>query len=291
MERLKGVTGFISILGVDHRLEVFKRYNHVMRVAKLTECLCDRFPIDDVNEAMMVAYLHDINRLPFAHNLEKHIDFDQSSNLEKYCKYFSLNIPQEIITSTIAVLNKEIDGPQSSRVVYTADSAIGFIEDPILAIVTLDVPFHFIPPEIISFLGFEQEILISNINRLKSWYVKNFDKFLEYFNEFVLEGAINFVSKHSKGNKLLIELNEFTELRRILKEDFLRTQVFPINNERISHGSLLAKDIGIPYLQLLASRCDDPIMHLLTMTDQDLLTAAINKNIISDPSPYYPSLP
>lgn len=291
MERLKGITGFISILGNDHRLEVFKRYNHVMRVAQLTKYLCDKFPQYDDNEAMLVTYLHDINRLPFAHNLEKHIGFDQPTNLGKYCRFFSLNIPQKIITSTIAVLNKEVDGPSSSRIVYTADAALGFIEDPILAIVTLDVPPHFIPPEVVSFLGFEQETLLTGITRLKSYYVQNFDTFLERFNTFVIKWTIDFINRHSTANKLLTELSAFTEFRRILKEEFLRKQVFPINNERISHGSRLAEEVGIPYLHLLASRCDDPIMTLLTMTDQDLLTAAINENIINDPSPYYPSLP
>ncbi len=291
MERLKGITGFISILGNDHRLEVFKRYNHVMRVAKLTKYLCSKFPQYDDHEAMLVTYLHDINRLPFAHNLEKHIGFDQSANLEKYCRYFSLEIPQKIITSTIAVLKKEVDGPPSSRIVYTADAALGFIEDPILAIVTLDVPPNFIPPEVVSYLGFQQETLLPDIARLKTYYVQKTDAFLERFNTFVVKRAIDFINRHSTGNKLLIELADFTEIRRILREEFLNKQVFPINNERISHGSRLAEEVGIPYLRLLASRCDDPVINLLTMTDQDLLTAAMNENIINDPSPYYPSLP
>jgi len=291
MERLKGITGFISILGNDPRIEVFKRYHHVMRAAQLTEYLCERFTGYDIDEALLVTYLHDINRLPFAHNFEKRIGFDQAANLELFCEHFSLDVPIKTIFATKAVLNKEVDGPPSSKIVYSADAALGFIEDPLLAIITLDVPPHFIPAEILAYLNFQKESLLPELSQLKYAYSNNIDAFMTQLNELIVRRAIDFIEKHSQVNKLFIELPNFPLYRKLLKEDFLRSRVFPINNEQVCHGSRLAEEIGIPYLNLLASRCDDPILHLLSMTDKDLLEAAIEENIINDPTPYYPSLP
>ena len=291
MERLKGITGFISILGNDPRIEVFKRYYHVMRVAQVTEYLCKRFTGYDIDEALLVAHLHDINRLPFAHNFEKHIGFDQAANLELFCEHFSLDIPIKTIIATKAVLYKKVDGPPSSKIVYAADAAIGFIEDTLLAIITLDVPTHFIPAKILAYLNSKEESLLPKLSKLKHMYLNNINQFMAQLDELIVSHTVDFIENHSQGNKLFIELPDFPVYRKLLKEDFLRSKVFPINNEQICHGSRLAEDIGTPYLNLLASIYDDPILHLLSMTDKDLLEAAIKENIIDDPTPYFPSLP
>lgn len=290
-DRLRGITGFISILGDDPRLEVFKRSYHVMRVAKVAEWLCEQNRKYDMNEALFVAYFHDINRLPFAHNLEKQIGFNQANNLEEFFTYFHVDIPKGIIDAIKAALNRDNNGPQAGRLVYAADSVTGFIEDPLLAITTLNVPVQFIPSNVLSFLGFDiDKEFLGKIIRFKNMFNNNPDEFVTNFNGLIFNYAVSFLNRHGTNSKLYTELPTFGEMRALLKEHFLRKRVYPINNELVSHGSKLANEVAIPYMQVLAKKGIDPIMRLLQMTDQELLSAAFNENVIDDPSKYYPTL-
>ncbi len=287
--RLKGITGFISILGDDKRISLYNRFDHVQRVVFLVEKLCKDRLCDCVHEAILVAHLHDINRLPFAHNLEKAINYSQSSYLVKYCEMCGIILTQDILESTINVMEKEIHGSEVGKLVYSADAALGFVEDTIFSYIALNMHWSAIPDDIITAVGFDESIK-RKLDILKQSNQSYDENTKDRINALIINCTLIFMSRHSP-NQFLVESKYFQELRALFIEKFMRKQVFPINNEQVSHGSRLANEIGIPYINLLKDRNIDPYEVLLTMTDQQLLSAALSEKLISNPQRYYPSLP
>jgi hypothetical protein len=53
LRRLEGITGFVSILGDDPRVQVFRRSYHVHRVVWFTDWLCQKFPDADREQAIL----------------------------------------------------------------------------------------------------------------------------------------------------------------------------------------------------------------------------------------------
>lgn len=155
LERLRGVTGLISILGPDPRVHAFNRYDHVMRVARLTSWFCDRFGSVDRKTALIIALSHDLNRLPFAHNLEKHIGFDQAANIESYLANHECSLTSLVVLSIKDTLYKNLKGNRLSRLVYAADAVAGFIEDPLLFLTALGFEKTLIPQTVCEELGFD----------------------------------------------------------------------------------------------------------------------------------------
>ena len=130
LDRLAGLTGFVSVLGPDPRVRVFNRLDHVRRVVGFTAWLCDRRLDLDRDASMLVAWCHDLNRLPFAHNLEKLIAFDQAADFPHFVRRSGLDLSIATINATVGVICK--DGTHHSpivRVVYAADAVAGFIEN------------------------------------------------------------------------------------------------------------------------------------------------------------------
>ncbi|KWT89408.1 HD domain protein [Candidatus Magnetominusculus xianensis] len=285
LERQKGITGFISILGDDYRVKTFCRYNHILRVVNLTKWLLTMFPKRDPHKSLFIAYFHDINRLPFAHNVEKIIQFNQSNNIHKYLQLCKDHIPDDYIADLQSVIEKKTHSSPESQIVYAADATEGFIEDPLFAITTLGVSADFLPQIVSNYLGFDNDreefqYLVTYLSKL---YTDNPDIFTIEFGDIVFKYASTFINKFNQNEKLFIEMPEFPEIRTALKDNFLQKLVFPINNEIVSQGKRIAKEIAIPFIEYLIDKNYDPITMLMEMTDQELLNQAVQLGL----TPYH----
>lgn len=293
LERLKGITGFISILGNDPHIKVFCRYNHVQRVVRLTGWLITLFPERNSYKSLFLAYFHDINRLPFAHNLEEKIEFNQSENLRSYLQSCKDNIPDDYVLDLESVISRKVQSSPEAQLVYAADAAEGFIEDTLFAITTLGISTDCLPHQIASRLGFNvNEIDFKNdLLYLNKLFIENPDNYSIIFGDVVFKHASEFIKKFNGNKPLFIETPEFPELRNMIKENFLKKIIFPINNEKISQGKRIVTEIAIPYIEYLKREKVDPFEKLLKMTDQEVLDHAVQLGLTSSvPQEYWPKL-
>ena len=294
LARMRGITGFVSVLGDDPRVDVFRRSHHIERVVWLAVRQCERMPQIDRDEALLIALSHDVNRLPFAHNLEKRLGFDQAENLESYLEARGVVLPNGTVTAMKKTIAKDLSGPPAAQLAYSADAVCGLVEDPLLAVTTLGVPLSDIPRDVAEALclpvdddGFRQRL--AALTRLF-----HFDpaSYTGAFDRLVMEQSAAFLARHGvRDGELFVERPEFPEIRTVLKDEFLRRQVFPVNNERVSQGGRLAREVGLPLIDALRSEGRDPIDALLDMTDQEALAAADERGLIERPSDYHPQLP
>ncbi len=291
LDRLKGITGFISILGNDRRAEVFNRYDHVNRVVRLLKWYIHVLKDIDIKKCVFLGLFHDINRLPFAHNLEKEINFSQAETIHNYMALFEINIDNSYYIDFKSFFNKELHGSIESRITYLIDAVEGFIEDPLFAFITLGVDHKSISQEILLILGFEDTAKLEQcIKRLKELYNNDIAQFRKEFDGVVFEYAKEFIIKHKKDNYKIFTDDDFINIRNKIKKELMINQIFPINNEAVSKGSDLAKKIGIPYIEYLKSKNKDVFTTLFKQTDKDLLKATVSEGIITDEKIYYPNL-
>jgi len=289
LERLKGITGFISILGNDQRITAFNRYDHVGRVVRLLKWYIHDLENLDLKKCALLGLFHDINRLPFAHNLEKALGFSQAETIRDYMTLFDANL-DDYYGDFAAFFNKNLDVSVESRIVYLIDSVDGFMEDPLFALATLNMDYNAIPKDILSILGFDDEAMLKrDIARLSALYNRDIDMFREEFGDMVFEYAKAFIKKHQSDKYKIFDKATFLSLRKKIKDELLVGQIFPINNEIVSKGSKLASEIGKPYIEYLKSNNQDAYATLFKQTDSDLLKQAASIKIIKEED-YYPNL-
>ena len=92
--RLAGVTGFLSTIhdALDDRASVFNRYFHVRRVVwtALWIALANhRIGRTNKERVVWLAWAHDLNRWPFAHNSERGVypqlaPFNQNNDIRRF---------------------------------------------------------------------------------------------------------------------------------------------------------------------------------------------------------------
>ena len=285
LERLKGITGFISIIGDDNRINAFNRYDHVCRVVRLLKWYINDLKDLDLRKCAFLGLFHDINRLPFAHNIENAINFSQAETLRKYMNLFDTVIDETYYDDFNSFFNRELNGSKESRIVYIIDSVQGFIEDALFALTALNAP---IPEDVISLLGFDEKVILAqDIARLKKVFNKReINIFNVEFGDIAFEYSKKFIKKYNK-NKIFDD-NEFINIRNKIKNEFLIKQIFPINNETVSKGQKLSSEIGIPYIEYIRKTNQDIYSILFKQTDRDLLKDAVSKKIITNEREYYP---
>lgn len=293
LNRLAGITGFISILGPDPRVWVFNRYQHVIRVSQITLWLCDQFHQINRSEALLLALSHDLNRLPFAHNLEKHIGFDQASYIHSYFLERELLFPKRIIDTIVDLLNRNTRGALVSRLVYAADSAAGFIEDSLFMITAFEFDLELIPEPVREKLGFvwDDKVFAAQIRNLSNLFkTGKVGEFISRFNNLAISYAIRFARNNNQDEKLFVDTPQFLALRNQIKEEFLRKVIYPRNNENICQGKRLAQEVAIPFIEVLQAEQKDPIRILSDMTDENLLNASYQRGLIKSMEQYYPRI-
>lgn len=293
LDRLKGITGFISIIGNNSKVRVFNRYYHIVRVYRLLNWYIGDLDGIDRKKCAFIGLFHDINRLPFAHNFEKHIDFSQADTLPYFMSLFNVRIEDSYYSEFSAFFNKKMDFSIESRIAFLIDIVEGFIEDPLFTFTTLGLNYKDVSDEIMSILGFDDYSKLDLlINKLNGLYNKDLIQFMKEFDDIVFDYAKAFINKYQNDKYTIFDDDIFLLLKDKIRNQFIVKQIFPINNEQVSNGKYLSENLAIPYLQYLNDNNIEPFKVLFTQTDNELLEAAIDYGIIKeeDKINFFPNL-
>jgi hypothetical protein len=313
IRRLRGITGFVTTLHAsgDPRPLAFARYFHVQRVVRVTEWLLSRMEhvgaAPDRTAVLWLAWAHDLNRWPFAHNSEKGF-FDQARDVARYMFESGIKLPRRhfrsheeerrwkdgVLHDLEGIISKRIYGLSAAgRLVLLADIIAGFIEDPLLAITGLDLSPRLIPETVRQALAmpldneeFRQEL--GALNRLL-FRDRDVKEFVLGFDAVFRRCVRRFAAQYDIGEADPLEEKWFGELRGLLKEGFLKHVLFPYNNEKVAHGSLLTDELVKALLGVLGDRTDTTLTEI---DEEGMLELAVKHGIIDDgtQSRYFPDL-
>ncbi len=301
LQRQRGITGFVTVAGLekDPRSAVFGRFHHIDRVTQIAQWQAEK-PTDqgkgiDIDRVLRLAALHDINRLPFAHNAERAVGFNQASNMRPYLERHGIALAEAEVKDLEAILAKDVGAMSpEARIAFAADTADGYIEDPLLAITALGVSAEFVLEEVASRLGLDFTTLASRLTQLRALYeAKKPEEYTPAFNLLVFELATAFLTANNQGIKVFVEIEGYGETKRLLREGFMNKQVFPINNKVASKQDELQRDVAVPLFNVLKRElgsAEETHFQMLEWTDQQMLEEAKERGIIEDAAEYYPLL-
>jgi hypothetical protein len=311
IKRLRGITGFVTTLHApsDPRPLAFARYFHVQRVVRVAEWLWSLMDgagtAPDRTAVLWLAWAHDLNRWPFAHNSEKG-HFDQARDVFRYMSHIEFPMRQfrdeneercwkdEALHDLAGIISKRIYGLSAAgKLVLLADIIAGFIEDPLLAITGLGLSPHLIPQAVREALAmplddeqFRREL--GALNRLLSGE-RDVKEFVTGFDAIFRRCVRRFAGRHGIGEANPLEEKWFGELRSLVKEGFLKRVLFPYNNEKVAHGSLLTDELVKPLLGVLGGQKDTTLTEI---DEAGMLELAVKHGVIEDgtQSRYFPDL-
>jgi hypothetical protein len=313
IRRLYGITGFVTTLhpADDLRPLAFARYFHVRRVAWVAEWLQSRMKeVDaavDFSSVPWLAWAHDLNRWPFAHNSERGV-FDQATDIERYLSAAGICFRRGHLSygsdegswqpGTLAdlegIIAKRIDGLSAAgRLVLLADIISGFIEDPLLAITGLDLSPRLIPDTAREalVLPLDDKEFNSELGALNSllYTERDVKKFMLGFDAIFRHCIRAFAERYRLGEANPLDEDWFGDLRKLLKDGFLRQVLFPYNNEKVAHGRLLNSELVEPLLKVLGRQA---AATLTKIGEADTVRLAVRHGIIGEEEQgqYYPDL-
>lgn len=255
IQRLHHITGFITTYGhtSDPRLSVFARFWHVKRVVATADRLSGLTASLDRARVERLAWLHDLNRWPFAHNSEKGL-FDQASNVKDYFRGWQAEFAAQDLDDLVGIHLKDPSSiSPEARIVLFADSLTGVIEDPLFAVCGLNVHPRIIPDSVSDMIGFSllEGPWISGCREMTREFhsverpsVESFQKqFHEIFGALITRFLdVHRIKKLDEGQYALFAI------AKTVKETFMRPVIFPLNNEKVCHSSWLRQEVMPWYL-------------------------------------------
>ncbi|WP_156081325.1 HD domain-containing protein [Amycolatopsis vancoresmycina] len=279
--RLRDITGFITVYphGGDQRTRAFSRYDHVARVTSLALSMANYRGVDR-QEVLLLSWLHDINRWPFAHNSERG-NFDQAHDI---ARFIAGRLPDRTVEQAVGVANKDIallNDP--AQIVLLADIVTGFIEDTLFTITGLNLTPSDLPTEALDLMRLpvgdatfleELQYLHNSLNR-----DRDIPRYTQNFNSLVFRSAHRFLADHSFWNESVLQNERFWNIRRFLRDELLREHIFPLNNEKVCHGQLIRETLIAPLLDNLGRSASE---HLTQWTEVDIFTYCLQHNLASD---------
>jgi len=235
----------------------------------------------DRDYIVWLAWAHDLNRWPFAHNSEKGI-FDQASDFPRYMKDAGIKVPDKWLTETQDIIDKKHESLNSeARIVLLADMITGFIEDPIWLTGILNITPEVIPKEVYEYLCIllEEENFLNELLDLHSHFRPKLDvvQFVEEFDKLFIEITRRFITTRNLARLSTLANPEFENNRYQIKEKFMRKVIFPYNNEKISQGARLQSELIRPMLDKLKS---EAASHLTKITDEEFVQEAIDYSVL-----------
>jgi hypothetical protein len=287
VQRLRKITGFLTTLHSpnDRRPLFFSRYYHVRRVSWTAHWLMKQRinarHIVDKQRANWLVWAHDLNRWPFAHNSEKNEKrpFNQAADIPRYFSKHGITASPDLLAELSGILDEQAQRLSvEGRIVLLADMVSGFLEDPLMAIIGLDLRPEIVPQDIAEVLllpienpAFQDRLLRLNkrlhIERDGGAAVAQFDAL---FQECVTRFLIAYQLRENDD----LGTNWFEELHKLVKDRFLRPQLFPYNNEKVGHGSLINEKLIIPL--------EDQFIEMLTEWDEpEFIEFAVEKGMIT----------
>ncbi|GAA4572158.1 hypothetical protein [Planotetraspora kaengkrachanensis] len=253
--RLRHITGFVTTFGEeqDPRVKVFARLWHVQRVTSLARQLATDSDSVDLDRIIGLAWMHDLNRWPFAHNIERG-SFDQAANVADY--FEGLGLPGRDISDLGGIHRKDLLSlSPEARVVLFADALTGIVEDLLFAVTGLNVHPRLIPDDIDALLGYalKKDPLLSECRALTEQFhdarFPDVELYCAGFNSLFQELVQRFLSHHHVYD-IEQDYPGVFDIARMVKETFTRPVIFPINNERVCRSSWLRHKVLPWYFQM-----------------------------------------
>ncbi len=240
-----------------------------------------------------LAWAHDLNRWPFAHNSEKGT-YNQAEDLPRYFAESGLSATAGQIFELQAIIDKTHEHLSlEGRIVLLADIIAGFIEDPLWAIIGLDLIPEIVPQDVASVLRIplselDFRLRLRSLNNLL-FTTRSPEPFITMFDELFQERALSYVEYARIAENLPLGHERFESDRQLVKDTFMRKRLFPYNNEKVSHGSLLKTKLVQP---LIASLPGNINAIFTTIDEVELLTLAVKIGVIdhSDSSLFFPCI-
>lgn len=272
--RLRGVTGFVTVLpDTDARTAAFNRFSHVERVMEVTRRITVGCPEPVQQRALEVAFLHDLARLPFAHNLEKSRGFNQAYASASFYTD-AVGADSTMITDLTAFHDRDwANMSQGASAALTADMVSGLIEDPLLLVTGLRVDPGFIPEQVMHDLclplASEDRSQLAEISSVLH-NEQDVARFEDAFNVLFNRTVDRLVEQMSMSGDLASAARTITGRH---KEPFLRNKIFPLNNELVSHGALLAE-----VTRIHLERNPDAEARLSYVTDAEMASGIVGES-------------
>jgi hypothetical protein len=256
--RLRNITGFVTTYGEDNdiRLQVFARIWHVLRVVRLARSVAGHRAVEvDLSRVRLLAWLHDLNRWPFAHNSERGF-FDQAANTRGYLAHLDgVRLTAQDRSDVEAIQRKETaELSHEADCVLTADAIAGVIEDPLLLVCGLRVSPDQLGRDVVPAYGFD---LAAAPWRERTWRLAALMRgprsgaavglFTAGIRALFAEQAEIFMQNHLARHRNL-ELKRVIDTVVTIKEKCIRPIVFPINNELVCRASWLRTAVMPWYL-------------------------------------------
>ncbi|MEV0648951.1 HD domain-containing protein [Phytomonospora sp. NPDC050363] len=272
LDRLGNITGFVTVYGQEHdpRTRVFAREGHVRRVAGVAARLSVLAGDVDAEQVRILAWIHDLNRWPFAHNSEKG-RFDQVANIGAY---FALapGIGRGQVQDLRAIHRKDAStASDEGRVVLLADTLTGMVEDLLLVVAGLNVHPRIITPEVEKLLSLSLRAggRLAALRRLTG-LLHGRERRVELFEvEFdqVFGSLIQDFLREKGVDSLWPAYGELIAVPKLVKETFTRPVVFPLNNDRVCHSGWLRGSVVPWYL----NRTPDAAERLLRIDERQFV--------------------
>lgn len=285
-DRMHGITGFVTNLCPrhDNRPQVFSRYFHVRRVAWTADLLFRLRADPSLNPDLVrwYSWAHDLNRWPFAHNSEKGL-FDQAADLPDYFSNAGVTVPDYHMNQLKDIVDKECDSlAPEAEIVLLADMITGFVEDPIWLIATLNVSPEIVPTKVADILCIpvhEWETIIQ-FRRIAEAFQPSLgvDDFMLVFDREFHSIMKRFTAIQNLGSDGVLYSDWFQEWRHLIKGEFLRTVIFPYNNERISSGQVIKDRLILPLLEKIGASASRMLTEL---TDQSCFLNAVERSVVT----------
>lgn len=279
--RLRAITGFVTVHpnGGDRRTLAFSRYDHVLRVASLATSISDErdSPRDEV---LLLSWLHDINRWPFAHNAEQG-RFDPADNLERFA---AGRLAADTVRQAADIGRKRVANlSPAARAVLLADIVTGYFEDTFFAITGLNLSPSELPNEALDLLRIPigDDAFLEDLQYLYLLLNKELDvaRYTREFNSIVFRCSKVFLRDHEFLALDPLEDERFWEIRATLREEYMERQIFPLNNDKVCHGVMLREAVVDPALSRLGPIAED---RLMVWTEPDLISYALHEGLVAE---------
>jgi hypothetical protein len=203
----------------------------------------------DMTAVGRLVWLHDLNRWPFAHNSEKGF-YDQSTEVVTFFRRYGSAVSEPDLRDLESFHRKalgELSG--AGKCALLADMLTGIVEDPMMAVIGINVHPRVIPEPILGALGWTANTMAADLYELRREFrdMSLLSPVLAHFNQEFARRIDTFLD----GDVMQSEAGLAERLYSIakgIKETFLRPTIFPINNEAVCHSSWIKESIVKPFL-------------------------------------------
>jgi hypothetical protein len=305
IDRLRRITGLVTPLSPanEHRAEVFSRYYHVRRVVSVSTIVASRWACGaadgagqesqhppsrreeiDFGRLYRLAWAHDLNRWPFAHNAEQGL-FDQSADVDRYFSENATGLSRSEVADLVRLHRRDpLEMSLEGQIVLAADQATGLVEDVLLCTAALGLTPARIPLPVQDFLAMP---LAEQGYRSRLWQVRQdfmastastIARFIAAIDASATASASALILRHvaEREGPVLMTPSFRSSLPR-LKIDFLQTLLYPLANRKVGRGEFHRDHIMMPLLGLLGNPLKE---RLTTLTEDQVLQLALDHGVL-----------